>query len=755
MPSTDAHSNANTIPLCELKESPGGGSNGFVVSSSCFLGTADDQQQLESSFAYLTDQLVMPSSLSSSPANENDDEDYYDYDYYCCSSPCSSLLLSLTSDNNSNPAAAAAADSSRQLLPSSPDQGLLLVDVSAADRERIRRAVSDDFAAVLAPPRRHQCGGSFDLPSRLSLARYVRAYVDGFHRHLPFLHIPSVVSSSTAVELVLAMAAAGAQYCFEPERGVQLFRAARAIATERVRRRDAEKRGASSAATTAAANDDDDPLQSAQALLILMAVATWAMHDEIAREAVAIQSLLASLVRDDDGVGAAAAAQPRDDQQQDDTAAMTAQQLDQRWREWARRESAVRTKFMVFCFFNLHCVAYDVPSPMLASDLVGMKLPCGAAEFEADTAAKWLEATKTRRKRRDEKGQQQSPFFQDALRALFSPSFASATALSPSSLGNYVLIHAVIQQILMARQAARCRRQFCLFDGNNNSNSNSSSLPADQVLPLEQALHNWQLSWDRDPELSSQDASSRGGSGGGAGGAEGAGGSGNGGGSGGGSGGGARGKNAVAFNSTALLRLAYVRLHMDSGNNPGRSVGLRRHDPLRMAEALLHGGNSDAAAVAAAAFARPTTPGLARALVHAAHALSIPVSMGLRLAARTQTFNWSIQHALCSLECAVLLSKWLAALSVSSAPRPALSPSPLTDEERRILSMVKNILDETEFAITHESAVALDSPGTIGHLSVMVLRAWATIFRGRDQTWAMAHVIGTCLDIYADMLSSG
>src|SRR5699024_3779065 len=79
----------------------------------------------------------------------------------------------------------------------------------------------------------------FRLPTRLTLARYVRGYIDGFHEHLPFLHIPSMSVATCSVELILAMAAVGAQYCFEADEGLGLFHAARAIATERIRRRDA------------------------------------------------------------------------------------------------------------------------------------------------------------------------------------------------------------------------------------------------------------------------------------------------------------------------------------------------------------------------------------------------------------------------------------------------------------------------------------------------------------------------------------
>jgi hypothetical protein len=315
---------------------------------------------------------------------------------------------------------------------------------------------------------------------------------------------------------------------------------------------------------------------------------------------------------------------------------------------------------------------YDIPPLILSSELK-MRLPCSASEFKADSEASWWAA----KERANEPSQ-----VQDALRWLFSGSGKDTTKWH-SSLGNYVLIHAIIQHIFFVRQTARCR-----FD--------SSELTAAEMAPLEQALRNWQQGWERNPESSLDPMDPNG---------------------------------PVAFNSTALLRLAYIRLNMDTG--PGRALGTR--DPLQIAHAL-----RDIPAI-------NRTPKLMRALLHSAHALSIPIKIGIRLVAKTQTFTWSIQHSLCSLECALLLSKWLEAVSRSE---PAVDP-PITSSETRIMSLVKTVLDETEFGVPLDTASDLASLAR--HLNVGVLRVWATIFTGA-QTWAIVDVIGTSLNTYADML---
>lgn len=435
--------------------------------------------------------------------------------------------------------------------------------------------------------------------------RYIAGYVNGFHEHMPCLHVQTMTMKRCSIELILAMAAVGAQYCFEGAKGVELFHVSRAIAMHRIRRRDArlaavhrhdkillqandeslspqgilyvnpQRSGSVSGPLGLPPEPEpadgthsgaDDLMQTAQALFLLMAMATWAKHKEILREALAIQSVLATLVRDDGLKN-----QPLPE--------------DVSWEEWIRAETIKRTKFIIFCFFNLHCIIYNIPSLILSSELK-MTLPCSAAEFKAPTAAKWREVRKR---------VPPEPDFQIAFHSLFSRAARNTTGWN-SSLGNYALIHALIQHIFFVRQITRCR---CDGDGD---------LSPDDVSALEQAPRNWQLGWKRSPESSLDPMDPNG---------------------------------PVAFNSTALLRLAYIRLNIDIG--PGRALDTR--DPIQIVNSFRESR------------AIKRTPKLVRAILHSAHALSIPVKIGIRLVARTQTFIWSIQHSLCSLECAFLLKQ--------------------------------------------------------------------------------------------------
>jgi hypothetical protein len=103
---------------------------------------------------------------------------------------------------------------------------------------------------------------------------------------------------------------------------------------------------------------------------------------------------------------------------------------------------------------------------------------------------------------------------------------------------------------------------------------------------------------------------------------------------------------------------------------------------------------------------------------------------------------WLNQHALCSLECALLLTKWLQSVVVPE-PQP-----PLTAEERRLLDFVIQMVAETEFNAPRERLLENNR-----YLSAVIARVWAKLFRA-DSIWEMVHMIGRSLRLYADLLEN-
>ena len=102
---------------------------------------------------------------------------------------------------------------------------------SGEDHRQIQTNLNE-FAHVLPE--------GFSVPSRHTLSRFFEGYITGFHQHLPFLHIPTFSVSRCAPELFLAIAAVGAMYRFESTNGNKLWYAAKAVASEQLRRRQSQ-----------------------------------------------------------------------------------------------------------------------------------------------------------------------------------------------------------------------------------------------------------------------------------------------------------------------------------------------------------------------------------------------------------------------------------------------------------------------------------------------------------------------------------
>ena len=556
-----------------------------------------------------------------------------------------------------------------------------LWDVSVLDRYKLLSEL-EEFKSVIP--------SDFVLPSRHALSRYLLGYVRDFHDYLPFLHIPTLSIGHSPPELVLAIAALGSRYCFEAAQGDQLFHVSKAVAMEQIRRRDEllmaklseseEKRSIHRNSISPGHNSwgqypdtmNDTPenspsadrisrcrgsTETAQALLLLMAIASWGRNKTMFREGLGIRSVLATLIRQD-------------------VFSDSEVPVDISWEDWINMEGAKRTKFMVFCNFNFHCIVFNIPPSILSSEL-NMHLPCSESEWNAKTASDWRELRQASRP---------EPMFHDSLSRMLSNKNNGG---GYSSLGSYILVHALIQHIYLLRQLTRFKPE------------SNGTLPSSEITALEQALKNWQCGWESNPESSLDPQDPHG---------------------------------PLAFNSTALLRMAYIRLSFDIG--PGRALDTQ--DAVQIARAIRQSPPIQRS--------RKVT----RAVLHAAHALSIPIKLGVSLVARNQLFMRSIQHSLCSLECAFLLSKWLDAVTIQP-----LDP-PLSEDERKLLAFVTSLLNETEFAGPAATATRGFEEAS-KKLSASVVRVWAKLFKSDSgqSMWDIVDVIGRALDVYADMLDAG
>lgn len=326
---------------------------------------------------------------------------------------------------------------------------------NVSEDQRFRLAASlEDFRNVIP---------DFTLPSRHTLTRYLTSYFEGFHPHIPFIHVPTFRFNDCSPELALAIMTIGAQYRFEHRNAEKIFHVSKAVLYERMSReahvavqgyatpmgasylnsREGQGQPRSTLVTTASRQ-----MELIRCLLVLMSYATWERAG-LVQEAFQLQAQLVQALRD------AGLTEPQSDPHA----------LSTDWYEWADQESVRRTKLISFCFIHIHSIAYNA-YPSLRSSEIHMRLPCSTKEWIAKNATEWEAA-------QQERGPQQL-FFQDALTLLLQKSRSSVPITPiPSPLGNYMLLHGLLQRIHIVSELS-------LPNGNH-----STTLPTEELNKIE------------------------------------------------------------------------------------------------------------------------------------------------------------------------------------------------------------------------------------------------------------------------------
>ncbi|KAF2222285.1 hypothetical protein BDZ85DRAFT_263380 [Elsinoe ampelina] len=489
-------------------------------------------------------------------------------------------------------------------LPSAPANGQI-VSPEAVNELRHRGSnrppyhVSEDQRSLMIASLQSFQGSTSDfvLPSRHALTRYLTAWFSGFHSHLPFIHEPTYRPSRSPIELTLAMCSVGAQYCFERRNAERLFHASKAVMYERLAREShslgpytkplasSRRRNSSSPVFAPERCGPWTLLDLAKTIFALVGFATWERAD-LLQEAFALRGLLVASLRD---LGL-------EEERQPITSSSSKSAM---WDQWVRRESARRTKLMIFCYLNVHSVAYN-SHPLLWSSEVHLQLPCLTQDWQARTASQWAGL------QRDGKSEQM--YLQQALSLLLAgDDNVHKVDPIPSPLGNYILLHALLQRIHLVRELSL-------------PGPGTASLPISEMQSISRGLRHWTSMWQQAPE-SMLDPNNENG--------------------------------PVPFTSSALLGVAYIRLSLNIG--PHRHLETRDPDAIVAGLALMPRIEYN--------------DSFHSALLYSTHSLSIPVRLGIDRVARSQAFFWSVQHALSSFECATFLSKWLMSLPTGSNSR--------------------------------------------------------------------------------------
>ncbi|KAF5576643.1 regulatory amdA [Fusarium pseudocircinatum] len=545
--------------------------------------------------------------------------------------------------------------------------------VTEEQRSKLKASILD-YSHLLDP--------AFCVPSRHALTRYVTSFFGGFHTHMPFIHIPTWQINDHSPELVFGIAAIGAQYCFESRASERLFFAGKALLMERLRK-DSDSFGLSTLPITHVTSQNgrrgdteaDSAVETIRALITLMGFATWEPKAPMVQESFVLQGILTQVLRNSGLEDVDEPASPTSSDQPSD-----GNSLWHEWKTWIKQESNRRSKLIGFSFLHTHSIAYNV-YPTLRSNEIGLRLPCSTKEWKAPTPASWRAATK--------EIQEPQLFFREALSLLLKNKNDTAPLLPiPTPLGNYVLLHGLLQRIHIVRDLSL-------------PVASSAVLPSEEVEKLERGLRSWTSCWQQAPE-STLDPNNENG--------------------------------PIPFTSSSLLSLAYVRIYLHLG--PYRQLETR--DPQRIANAIASSPDIE------------RSDGVIAALLYSAHMIGIPVRLGVDRVARSQAFFWSVRHSLSGLDCAVLLSKWLSKLGETIAEHPLSdSEDRILHWVRCIVEEAYTVVDFDQGVDTdHPSLLDFRHPS---NLCLAVLKIWAHFFKSNTQ-WPFINIIGVGLEKYREIL---
>lgn len=186
-------------------------------------------------------------------------------------------------------------------------------------------------------------------------------------------------------------------------------------------------------------------------------------------------------------------------------------------------------------------------------------------------------------------------------------------------------------------------------------------------------------------------------------------------------------KGPISFNSSALLRVEYIRMNADLG--PWRAMNT--HDPHRVAKAIYESPHLE------------LNHKIRRAVLYSAHALRIPVKIGVNIVTRNQAFAWSLQRSLCALECAFVLSK-CKLMSMQNR----IAEVPLDEEESRLVAYINDMVAEADpgFRASNNDRTTIRPD-----LCTRVIKLWAKIWSG-EAVWDVVRLVGKTLESHSQIL---
>ncbi|KAI9810323.1 MAG: hypothetical protein M1832_001362, partial [Thelocarpon impressellum] len=643
-------------------------------------------------------------------------------------------------------------------------------------------------------------GVSVSLPSTRDLQRYVAAYVQHFHPHLPFLHLATLSFDAPAFTqpergqaafrsgggggLILAMAAIGALYEFEPGPSKDLFDSSkRMIQIYLEERRKADVSAAHAAPGPAPDVPQTTPLWLVQAMLLNVVYGINCGDKTSGDIANTHITALVSLAR------AAALGQPSpqhhatypagmfgagEDVHMDDGMPASdpwqfggdADTPDDRleWLGWKVAEERKRTLYAIFILSSLLVAAYN-HAPALTNSEILLDLPCDEDLWAAESARAWRTLGGAAA------AEQRAMTFPAALGSLLSASQRQGAArgaqqepvpvsdLRPSTFGCLILIDALHNYIWETRQRHHSRQW---------TTQETEAMHAH----IEPALKAWQAAWASDPHHSLERPNPY-------------------------------GRSPLSADSVPLLDLAYVRLFVNLGRSKEafwqRDYDAMAEELARGSEIVQHADHTSRSRAASYASdhrgsvgsrtggsphypgpdgGNPTQDGeaeqndpsahssrrerhLRKAAFYAADSLSVSDRLGLTFADNTSR-ELPLQSAMCAFDCAQVLAEWVSTvqervgryLGVIGRDEIEFGQVPcimlLEDEDCKLLEKIADVIGSAEAKTSFEyhglglSLMGLQAEG----YGSKILRVTAAML-DRGGVWGVTHLMARALETQA------
>jgi Fungal specific transcription factor domain len=584
---------------------------------------------------------------------------------------------------------------------------------------------------------------SVSLPNTTDLQRYVNSYVQYFHPHMPFLHIPTINFDPPAFTtnlhrhhsfgggivggggcLILAIAAIGASYEFEQNIAMELFEASKKMFSFYLEER---RKAQTVAATGRHGSFLSPPLWLVQTMLLNLifgfqcgdsrtveiATTHCAALTSLAKSAGLFQKPDPVFVEEEIKHLQPPRTQEGEADYGDGSMRVPGHQEDRedylQWYRWKCIEERKRTLFSVFILSSLLVIGYNQGPKILNSELQ-LDLPCDEELWSAETPAAWraLGGVMADQERALScgaalefllKAGQRTPYphrtpsHHQAFGSSVPLESLPTSDLKPSIFGCYVLINALHVYIWETRQ--------------RHQGQNWKAQETEQLYShVEPALREWQAAWHSHPHHSLERPNPYG---------------------------------PLPADCIPLLDLAYVRLFVNLGRSKeafslrdfegmaeelGSGAEIIQHADIiqdqdldsqpMLTDDMIHMQLTDPFLVdieMGGLSADPNAPGqtmkrerlLRKAAFYAADSLSMADKLGSTYAHFTSR-ELPMQAAMCTYDCTQVVAEWIATvqdrvgrhlgvLGREEADFSQISSFPLLeDEDRKLLGKVEEIL---------------------------------------------------------------